>query len=73
MPMKNKTVIYVIVAAVAIIALVWLITSFQLKMEQSFGRFVSWGLILLLAFAAGWFLGRFGGKRKNGGQEKSDK
>lgn len=73
MPMKNKTVIYVIVAAVAIIALVWLITSFQLKMEQSFGRFVSWGLILLLVFAAGWFLGRFGGKRKNDGQEKDDK
>lgn len=67
--MKNRTVIYVIIAAVAVIAAVWLITSFQLKMEQSFGRFVSWGLILLLVFAAGWFTGRFGGrKEKDGGK-----
>ena len=71
MTMKNRTVIYVIIAAVAVIAAVWLITSFQLKMEQSFGRFVSWGLILLLVFAAGWVTGRFGGrKEKDGGKER---
>ena len=33
--MKNRTVIYVIIAAGAVIAAVWLITSFQLKMERS--------------------------------------
>lgn len=62
--MKVKYVVYAILAIAVIVLIAYLFNMFQLRMEQAIGKFFTWTVIFLLMFAAGWVVGRFGGRKK---------
>ena len=55
---------YAILAIAVIVLIAYLFNMFQLRMEQAIGKFFTWTVIFLLMFAAGWVVGRFGGRKK---------
>ncbi len=63
--MKVKYVVYAILAIAVIVLIAYLFNMFQLRMEQAIGKFFTWTVIFLLMFAAGWVVGRFGGRKKD--------
>ena len=62
--MKVKYVVYAILVIAVIVLVAYLFNMFQLRMEQAIGKFFTWTVIFLLMFAAGWAVGRFGGRSK---------
>ncbi len=62
--MKVKYVVYAILVVAVIVFIAYLFNMFQLRMEQAIGKFFTWTVIFLLMFAAGWVVGRFGGRSK---------
>ncbi len=62
--MKVKYVVYAILVIAVIVLIAYLFNMFQLRMEQAIGKFFTWTVIFLLMFAAGWVVGRFGGRKK---------
>ena len=62
--MKVKYVVYAILVIAVIVLIAYLFNMFQLRMEQAIGTFFTWTVIFLLMFAAGWVVGRFGGRKK---------
>ena len=62
--MKVKYVVYAIPVIAVIVLIAYLFNMFQLRMEQAIGKFFTWTVIFLLMFAAGWVVGRFGGRKK---------
>lgn len=62
--MKIKHAVYAIIVIAAIVLISYLFNMFQLRMEQAIGKFFTWTVIFLLMFAAGWIVGRFGGRKK---------
>lgn len=63
--MKVKYVVYAILVIAVIVLIAYLFNMFQLRMEQAIGKFFTWTVIFLLMFAAGWVVGRFGGRKKD--------
>ena len=62
--MKVKYVVWTILAIAAVVFAVYLLNVVQLRLEQSIGKFLTWTVVLLLVFLAGWIVGRFGGRGK---------
>ena len=64
--MKTKYLIYTLLVVAAIVAAAYLLNLFQTKLELAVGKCLTWLIILLLTFGAGWLAGRFGrGKERN--------
>ena len=64
--MKTKYLIYTLLALAAIVAAAYMLNAFQTRLELAVGKFLTWLIVLLLTFGAGWLAGRFGGRRKSG-------
>lgn len=69
MSTKTKVILIAFACIIAIILVSYLFSTFQLQLEQAFGKFVTTILIYLLIFSAGWCVGRFGGKKKSDKKE----
>ncbi len=60
--MKSKTVFLVVLTVVVILLAVYFYSTFQPHIEQAVGKFMTLAIMLAIAFAAGWVVGRLGAK-----------
>ncbi|MEG0806904.1 MAG: hypothetical protein RR410_00975 [Alistipes sp.] len=58
--MNKKWIIYIAIGLIVFITFICFASEIQVWMMSKLTEL----LVLLIAFAAGWFLGRFGGRRR---------
>lgn len=64
---KTKLILYVAVAVIIIAAVILLLNNLEFFMS----KVLTWIIVILVSFLAGWLIGRFGGKKKKSLPEKN--